>query len=698
MLSLIKEKPECGGKEKKALELILRLLPYLLLLIASFLPFSCYFDLGANLPNGDDSLAHRLWSWDLSYGWSNGFFMVTPSHTLMGNLGLGTYLFYGPLSHFMVAFLHLILPFMSINTCWKFFTILLTFLMGSWMYMLGRKITKSDILGLTLALCLIFAPYRINCLLYRAAYPESFALSFYPLIFLGVHELGHKDYRPSAFLSCVIGVSCCLLCHPFTGMVGIIVALVYLLCCPKGFIGLFKSKRNIAFTASTIALILCLVSFYVFPMLHYLNSGLYNVSDNQLMWTNYDHLASSTLNSDQFSGFLRPYWIEYLNPTTYKLTNTHNETWLSWCLDYVYFAFFGGAGVFFACYLSKKGHPMLGASLGVGASCLALIFTQRPEMRLVVPIFSLALLLISTSEESRLSKDEFKRDEAKILKDPSFYWALIAFVVCLLLVYVGVLWKVVPSFFYTAQFAWRLWGMAMFLAVMIIGFIAMPFRKKKATAGIIALIAGISFLSCMGIIDKRFCIQTGQSGSQEPSLSLSQRTRKQGAQNEYVPQVFRDSTYVSEYPSSLYKEIRAEIYTRSDITYKWGMEDYIDPAFLEGEGSFVITSLNSPEATFQVTVNSETALVQLPQFYYEGYELRLSGESNYTVEGINVDGLVSFRLKQGTYTASLKWVGLLSYRIGVPLFFVGIAGCAAMYFVPLGIDIHKKRKEKASRI
>ena len=124
------------------------------------------------------------------------------------------------------------------------------------------------------------------------------------------------------------------------------------------------------------------------------------------------------------------------------------------------------------------------------------------------------------------------------------------------------------------------------------------------------------------------------------------------------------------------------------------MENYLAPAFLEGSGSLTITSLHSPEATFDVVISSDTALVQLPQFYYEGYEMVLSGDSSYQVKGIYVDGLVSFNLKKGAYQASLKWVGLTSYRVGVPLFFVGLVGCVALYVVPTAWNYRHKKEEK----
>ena len=676
------------------LRILGRCIPYLLILVASFLPFICYFQMGNNIPGGDDIRSHLTWAYDLAEGWKSGFFGITPSHTLMGNLGVGTYLMYAPLSHCLVALINVIFPFISINWAWKILTISTTFLMGSWMYMLGKRLCQNDICGLMLGLILVFAPYRINCILYRAAYPEAIALSFYPLLFLGVYEIGHKDYRPQAFLCCVFGIACLILCHPFTALVGILAAFVYLLCQYKGFLGIFKSKRALIYTISSVAILLCLISFYIFPMLHYLKSGIYNVSDAELMWTNVDYVIGSIGNTNRFSGFLRPEWIDDLVINEYRLKNLYNESSLSWGLDYLYFGLFGALAVFFLSFFIKKKKRLLGTLLAVTSSFLPLIFTRRPEMLVVVPLFAASLLLIGFSEKEDFDWSLAKREIVDEAKSPELYWAVTFLILGFLLLYCGFIWEILPKIFLNAQFAWRVWGLVLLLILILLGYLIRPFRQKLYVQGALAMVVVLSFLSCNGIVDKRFCVQSGQTGWGEPTLSLIQSTRKSGVQNEYTPRVFRDSSYKSEYSNSLYGEIRKELYTRSSITYQWGMEDYLEPVFLEGSGKATITSLNSPNATFDITVTSETSLVQFPQFFYDGYEMSLEGETSYIVKGQNVDGLLSFSLKQGSYQASLKWVGLTSYQVGVPLFFVGLTGSLALFAVPSCLDFYKKKKER----
>ncbi len=696
MLKFAINQDKITPKKETLFKVVGKYLPYFIILVASFLPFICFFQYGENLSSGTDTYWHKMWVYDLAEGWKNGFFGISPSHELMGNLGVGTYLMYAPLSHFSVAFIHVIFPFISIVTAWKIVIIFTTFLMGCWMYMLGRRICKNDICGLMLALILIFAPYRINCILYRGAYPESIAMSFYPLLFLGIYEIGHKDYRPQAFLCCIFGVSCLVLSHPYTALIGVISALIYLFAQYKGFIGLFQDKRAFIYTCSTILIIFSLISFYVFPMLHYTNSGLYCISDTKLMWTNVEHIINSMKESDMFSGFLRPNWIDDLVPNQYHFINTYNESSLSWWLDYLYFGIFGALAVFLLSFLSSKNKRYLGTILAIGVSFLPLAFTRRPEMLVIVPLFAFALLVIGLLKREDFELSMFKREVIDETKSLEIYAVMILIVFSFLLIYSGWLWEHLPKIFLNAQFAWRAWGLALILIVIFIGYLVRPFRQKLYVQGALAMVFALSFLSCMGIIDKRFCLQSGQGGSSEPTAQTIRGSRGQGSQNEYTPLVFRDSKYVSAYPNSLYKEIRKELYTGKGISYQWGMEDYITPVFLEGEGEVSITSLNSPNATFDITVNSTSSFIQFPQFFFDGYELRLEGETTYTLKGENVDGLLSFHVDQGTYKATLKWVGLTSYRIGVPLFFAGLAGSIALYAVPKTISLIKRRKDLKS--
>ncbi len=94
MFELALNQENISPKKKKIIQISSSILPYFVILVASFLPFICFFQYGSNLSSGTDTYWHLLWVYDLALGWKNGFFGITPSHTLMGNLGVGIYLMY----------------------------------------------------------------------------------------------------------------------------------------------------------------------------------------------------------------------------------------------------------------------------------------------------------------------------------------------------------------------------------------------------------------------------------------------------------------------------------------------------------------------------------------------------------------------------------------------------------------------------
>ncbi len=684
-------------KEKQILRVLSAILPYVFLLVASLVPFASFFKTGADIPSGDDMIWHSLWSYDLYLGFQDGFFgLNSPSHHLMGNLGLGTYLFYGPLSHYFVAMLHAVFPFLSLNIAWKILAVGSTYLGGIWTYHLARRICKDDLCALMLGICFVFMPYRLNCFLYRAAYPEAVALSFFPLLFLGVQKIADQDFSPLAFTECVLGVSLLILSHPFTALIGVLCAVGYLLLSYRWIVPFFKTKKAWIQGLVSVALVFLLIGWYFFPMLEYKASGLYIVSDPIAMWTNVDHLAGDVGRSTMFSGLLRPDWIDKLI-YDYGFANPGRETFAKWIGDYVAFGFFGGLSIVILEFLSKRKHTFQGAALGAFVSLLALPFSSREECFLVIPLYAALLLFIGYSEEDKRSTEETIRIAKEEVKRPEIYWAFLIFILCFVLMYSSSVWSIVPSIFLMAQFPWRFWGLCMFLAIVLLAYLVKPISNQRMVKSGLAFVTTIVFLSCMGPIDKRFATQTGHV-RQEPTMEMIQNQKRMGSQNEYVPMVFqRNSGHKSEYKNSLYTVIYREI-NYSSHSYQFTMEEYHNPAFLEGKGDLNITSLNSPEATFEGIVESESAFIQFPQFYYDGYVLEwkridVPSPTYGSVKGEYVDGLVSFHLDQGSYELSLRWKGTTSYQVFSPLFIVGIVGVVALNAIPWAIEIIKKKKE-----
>ena len=91
-----------------------------------------------------------------------------------------------------------------------------------------------------------------------------------------------------------------------------------------------------------------------------------------------------------------------------------------------------------------------------------------------------------------------------------------------------------------------------------------------------------------------------------------------------------------------------------------GFEDYcFDPVILKGSGSVTVNEANTPNYTLQVDIK-EDGYVQMPLIYYPGYKISvtdLTTNISYTVESINMDGLIAFELNQGTYEVTTSYVG-----------------------------------------
>jgi len=143
-----------------------------------------------------------------------------------------------------------------------------------------------------------------------------------------------------------------------------------------------------------------------------------------------------------------------------------------------------------------------------------------------------------------------------------------------------------------------------------------------------------------------------------------------------MPYVFYEENYVSAYSDSLYSSIRYLVFhangERIDSLGEYN-SDIFRPRFLEGSGEVRATEMKTPEMILALSSTEEDSLLQLPTFYYPGYEavvLEENGkETKEKFEGKEVDGLLAFRLeKEGDYSLRIQYVGPKAYRTGKILF------------------------------
>ena len=80
---------------------------------------------------------------------------------------------------------------------------------------------------------------------------------------------------------------------------------------------------------------------------------------------------------------------------------------------------------------------------------------------------------------------------------------------------------------------------------------------------------------------------------------------------------------------------------------------------ISGKGNIEITYRYVPNLKLNIEVIEE-GYIQLPQFYYLGYEIK---DENNTYKYENIDGLVSFYLEEGNYQIEISYKGTKEMQI-----------------------------------
>ena len=305
------------------------------------------------------------------------------------------------------------------------------------------------------------------------------------------------------------------------------------------------------------------------------------------------------------------------------------------------------------------------AAASVVAFALPIIFQVRVEIYLAV-LISLTLYFFISFLVVKLPDSSEKY--VPLYKSVDLYFLIIALIITLALIFVPWAWKLVPPIMYKGQFPWRMYSMLSFLVAMLVSLIFSRLKTNKIALAIVSVIACGLMTVTMGTLEKRVIFEHNPTAIiVQDGEEFAKEIKYSGAQNEMIPQVFYDNAYTSEYTNTLYFTVRNRVWSQKDYIYD--LESYIKPSVLEGSGDIEIYEYNTPNNKFHVNITSETALVQFPQFYYDTYELKQDGKTISKVQ--NVDGLISFTLKQGTYDVALSFKPSKAYQVTIPLFYIG---------------------------
>lgn len=672
------------------------LLPYLILLLGSILSIYIFFFKG--LPTADDGDFHLSMAYEIYFGFKQGIFFSSPSHLTLGGLGYYTALFYGPLSHHSIAIFAYLFEWAGVDIiiAYKIVAFLSIYISSIFTYWLGKRMSGNVYVALLGGVLYTFMPYRIFCYVCRGAFGESLSMAFIPLIFYGLYRI-LNDETPSifAYVALIGGFSLIVLSHPFTALITSIFALIYILFNAKKLIRVIKNKLTIIYSLVSIVLIVGLISFYVFPLFSAEGAGIYRVSEDKFgVWATFEHVSTSSQISWMFSGFLNLYYI-----------SNHSETWgflsqVDTLITSVFF--FVIASIICAVidhFLKKLPHSVYYRFVVDFAALFIFgLFLPRFEFLLALAVFYVAFVFMMVFKDYVKVDDEVetKRSLKDIFKDPDFYFPIFGIIVTVVLISVGNVWIILPQIFYNGQFAWRLWSLFSFFITLLTLNIFVYLSKYKS-----ALVVGFSLTSLLlvvnqALVEKRMSFQMGGRWYDERSINeefCTTRTRI-GAMFEYAPNCFFDDSYTPTYTSGYFYFVKNLFSTKH---YFYEKETYPAPLAVEGEGESNVLEMNSPNMVFEVSVTSEDALFQIPQFYYDGYSAQLTDIDNGERSSVDIsfaDGLIAFRVPKGNYTVDLDFVGTTTYKVGVGFAYASLVG--TLGFLGYGIAQHyvNKRKKK----
>lgn len=649
--------------------------PYLLILL--FTMAGTYIVFLSGFGHGDDIYFHIANVYDKYLAIIENQGLSGISANIAQGLGSGNALFYSPLPHYTVAIIAALFN-ISVIQAFKVVIVITVYLSGVIMYRFAMHFTRGNKIASIFASAIyVLYPYRLFNAFCRFAFAEAYAALFIPLFFMGLYDLVHMDkdnIRLTPFVKIILGGALLYLSHNITGLYIFLAGIIYLICNVLRLLKLFSKKSFIAYAASSIVLLISISSIALFTQFELLGTDLYNVTDQERMWTDVESVLEHVGREGTFSGFLNPSYIESRLNCNVGLVILGIVIYVIGCAQFIII------DKLLATFKSLKHFHLLisSATLVITVSFV----DRRIEMYFAVAAFIALYALV------QYTKTEIK-EQKPLYKSILLWFALGTIIACVIAMQWGLIWKIAPSILRNIQFPWRLWSTVQLMASIIVGIIINSMGSKKTAIQILTILVGFIIITSQHTIERRLGSQQGYDwldDNDELYEIAMLRGSALGHNREYCPQVFFKDDYVSEYESSLYYRVKKILpyNTRKENAYK------LKPVALTGEGSIEVIFASSPNYEMNIEA-SESTLVQMPLLYYPGYEIiAIKDGKELKVEAQNVDGLVAFELDAGAYTVTTAYKGTALRRVS----FIIAPVSVIIALGALGYEIYKGKKEK----
>ena len=203
--------------------------------------------------------------------------------------GYAPNLFYNPMSTYIPILISFISH--SYTLAIKLYFCLMVFLASEFMYQFTKNITKKDTIAILAAVLYITNPYYLSNIFVRGAIGEISALTFLPLLFLGLYDLFERDGKKQYYI--IIGTVGIALSHNITLLYAAIFSVVYMLISINKIKE--KPKQIIKYCILDLLFILTMTSFYIVPMLLNKINAEYTIFHNQYMSTSNEFVSENTI-------------------------------------------------------------------------------------------------------------------------------------------------------------------------------------------------------------------------------------------------------------------------------------------------------------------------------------------------------------------------------------------------------------------